>query len=273
MGACWDNCAIDSSATQDGSTSSPPEPLRRRARRRGDAHRQHRHAAERQRRRRRRDLYEPIHKLRADIARHGLANPCATILSAAMMLDLSLEERDARALYEGPSTRPWRGARRRHRRTRREDHEHDRDNFERDPRPPWRPGGIAEEAMAPIPEMDTIWMDGALVLRADAKVHVLTHALHFAGGLRGHPRLHNGVKGRRAHGTSGAGSNSHGSSCRCRTRSRSSTTRSSSRCSRATSWNTCTSAPLVFRGSVRSACSEMDARAGHHGGVALGRVW
>ena len=33
--------------------------------------------------------------------------------------------------------------------------------------------------MAPIPEMDTIWMDGELVPWADAKVHVLTHALHY----------------------------------------------------------------------------------------------
>ena len=37
--------------------------------------------------------------------------------------------------------------------------------------------------MAPIPEMDTIWMDGALVPWADAKVHVLTHALHYGSGV------------------------------------------------------------------------------------------
>jgi branched-chain amino acid aminotransferase len=37
--------------------------------------------------------------------------------------------------------------------------------------------------MAPIPEMDTIWMDGALVPWADAKIHVLTHALHYGSGV------------------------------------------------------------------------------------------
>ena len=37
--------------------------------------------------------------------------------------------------------------------------------------------------MAPIPEMDTIWMDGKLVPWADAKIHVLTHALHYGSGV------------------------------------------------------------------------------------------
>lgn len=40
-------------------------------------------------------LYEPIHGSAPDIAGKGLANPCATILSAAMMLDLSFDEREA----------------------------------------------------------------------------------------------------------------------------------------------------------------------------------
>ncbi|MEI6452660.1 MAG: branched-chain amino acid transaminase [Actinomycetes bacterium] len=37
--------------------------------------------------------------------------------------------------------------------------------------------------MAPIPEMDTIWMDGELVPWAEARVHVLTHALHYGSGV------------------------------------------------------------------------------------------
>ncbi len=37
--------------------------------------------------------------------------------------------------------------------------------------------------MTPIPEMDTIWMDGRLVPWADARVHVLTHALHYGSGV------------------------------------------------------------------------------------------
>jgi branched-chain amino acid aminotransferase len=35
----------------------------------------------------------------------------------------------------------------------------------------------------PIPEMKTIWMDGELVPWAEAKVHVLTHALHYGSGV------------------------------------------------------------------------------------------
>ncbi|MBA4370920.1 MAG: branched chain amino acid aminotransferase [Coriobacteriaceae bacterium] len=34
-----------------------------------------------------------------------------------------------------------------------------------------------------LPEVDYIWMDGQLVAWADAKVHVLTHALHYGSGV------------------------------------------------------------------------------------------
>lgn len=34
-----------------------------------------------------------------------------------------------------------------------------------------------------LPEMEFIWMDGQLVPWADAKVHVLTHALHYGSGV------------------------------------------------------------------------------------------
>jgi len=37
--------------------------------------------------------------------------------------------------------------------------------------------------MPPIPEVDKIWMNGELVDWADAKVHVLTHALHYGSGV------------------------------------------------------------------------------------------
>jgi len=37
--------------------------------------------------------------------------------------------------------------------------------------------------MAPIPEMESIWMDGRLVPWADARIHVLTHALHYGSGV------------------------------------------------------------------------------------------
>jgi branched-chain amino acid aminotransferase len=37
--------------------------------------------------------------------------------------------------------------------------------------------------MAPIPEVDKIWMNGELVPWAEAKVHVLTHTLHYGSGV------------------------------------------------------------------------------------------
>ena len=39
------------------------------------------------------------------------------------------------------------------------------------------------KTMAPIPEVDKIWMDGELVPWDDAKIHVLTHALHYGSGV------------------------------------------------------------------------------------------
>ena len=57
-------------------------------------------------------LYEPIHGSAPDIAGKGLANPCATILSAAMMLDLSFGEREAaRAVESAVETALEQGAR------------------------------------------------------------------------------------------------------------------------------------------------------------------
>src|SRR5947199_6028694 len=45
-------------------------------------------------------LYEPIHGSAPDIAGKGIANPLATILSAAMMLRYSLNQEDAAAAVE-----------------------------------------------------------------------------------------------------------------------------------------------------------------------------
>ena len=47
-----------------------------------------------------RGLYEPIHGSAPDIAGHNMANPLATILSAAMMLRLSLGQAEAAAAIE-----------------------------------------------------------------------------------------------------------------------------------------------------------------------------
>ncbi len=81
---------------------------------------------------------------------------------------------------DGPRERRPHG---RHRRPGRDQAQHRRD----DRRYPGRPGGRLTRrrggTMPPIPEMDTIWMDGTLVPWADAKVHVLTHALHYGSGV------------------------------------------------------------------------------------------
>jgi len=46
-------------------------------------------------------LYEPIHGSAPDIAGKGIVNPCATILSAAMMLDLSFGQTAAARARRG----------------------------------------------------------------------------------------------------------------------------------------------------------------------------
>ncbi len=75
----------------------------------------------------------------------------------------------------------------------------------------------------PIPEVDTIWMNGELVPWDEAKVHVLTHALHYGSGVFEGIRATTRPKGpavlppRRS--TSSAWSARPSSTtCRCRTR-------------------------------------------------------
>jgi branched-chain amino acid aminotransferase len=48
---------------------------------------------------------------------------------------------------------------------------------------PGRADGHDEEAPVPITEVEKIWMDGELVDWADAKIHVLSHALHYGSGV------------------------------------------------------------------------------------------
>ena len=57
-------------------------------------------------------LYEPIHGSAPDIASQGIVNPCATILSAALMLNLSFAQREAaRAVESAVETALEQGAR------------------------------------------------------------------------------------------------------------------------------------------------------------------
>lgn len=47
----------------------------------------------------------------------------------------------------------------------------------------------------PIPEVEKIWMNGELIPWADAKVHVLTHALHYGSGVFEGIRCYNTERG------------------------------------------------------------------------------
>lgn len=47
----------------------------------------------------------------------------------------------------------------------------------------------------PIQEVDKIWMDGKLVNWKDARIHILTHALHYGSGVFEGIRCYNSVKG------------------------------------------------------------------------------
>jgi branched-chain amino acid aminotransferase len=44
-------------------------------------------------------------------------------------------------------------------------------------------GSRAQEVVVPITEVDKIWMNGELVDWADAKIHVLSHGLHYGSGV------------------------------------------------------------------------------------------
>ena len=150
------------------------EHVRRHPQRRGgDAHRLDRDAAERLARAADGPgLFEPVHGSAPDIAGQGIANPLAMFLSAALMLrhGLGLEAEAAavesavdRALDDGPAhARP-----RRRRRP--------------PPRPP-RPCSTTSKEHD-VEQADLIWMNGEFVAWEDAKVHVLTHGLHYGTGV------------------------------------------------------------------------------------------
>ena len=117
-------------------------------------------------------LFEPVHGSAPDIAGPGVANPLAMFLSAAMMLrhGLGLEPEAAaiesavdRALAEGLRTRTWGAA------------PDTRDSHRR----PFFPTSKEHD----VEQADLIWHNGELVAWEDAKVHVLTHGLHYGTGV------------------------------------------------------------------------------------------
>ena len=123
-----------------------------------------------------RGLYEPIHGSAPDIAGKGIANPLAMFLSAALMLPsrplpwmveaAAVESAVERALDAGLRTRRSWGVMRGHRAG-------DRTQC-----------SITSEKGTPTVEpTDLIWMNGDFIAWEDAKVHVLTHGLHYGTGV------------------------------------------------------------------------------------------
>ena len=118
-------------------------------------------------------LFEPVHGSAPDIAGQGLANPLAMFLSAAMMLrhGLGLESEAAavesgveRALARACARQTWEGR-----------------------RAPSRRRGqcstISNRSAMNVEPTDLIWMNGEFVAWEDAKIHVLTHGLHYGTGV------------------------------------------------------------------------------------------
>ena len=110
-------------------------------------------------------MFEPVHGSAPDIAGQDKANPIAAILCAAMMLDF-LGEADAAARIREACADPashhrlHHRDRRRHRRTR-----------------------LQGRPDMPITPTEKIWMNGELVAWDDAKIHILTHSLHYGMGV------------------------------------------------------------------------------------------
>ena len=140
-------------------------------------------------------VFEPVHGSAPDIAGQGVANPLATFLSVAMMLrhglgDGAAAERieaavEARARRRPAHRRPvHRGRRRTAGRHRRDDRSRDRGALNRDNRGPIRnnrpPEASKEED---VEKAESIWMNGEFVAWDDAKVHVLSHGLHYGTGV------------------------------------------------------------------------------------------
>ncbi len=119
-------------------------------------------------------LFEPVHGSAPDIAGQGIANPLAMFLSAALMLrhGLGLESEAAAVESAVEACARWGPAH---------------------ARPGWRGGyGTGDQdsarghrigALVNVEPTDLIWMNGEFVAWEDAKVHVLTHGLHYGTGV------------------------------------------------------------------------------------------
>ena len=114
-------------------------------------------------------LFEPVHGSAPDIAGTGTANPLAMFGSVALMLRYGLAMEDEAAGLESAVDRALEDGLRTRRSRRRRNH---RGGHQGRPREPLRGGEYVSTA-------DLIWMNGEFVAWEDAKVHVLTHSMHY----------------------------------------------------------------------------------------------
>ena len=112
-------------------------------------------------------------------------------------------------------------------------------------------------------QAELIWMNGELVAWEDAKVHVLTHCLHYGTGVfEGDARLRRPSRGRRSSATSststGCSSRPSSTTCRSRTAARRSAPRRT-KSSRSNNLPSCYIRPIVFRGAGPMGLNPLDA--------------
>ena len=138
-------------------------------------------------------LFEPVHGSAPDIAGKGIANPLATFLSAAMMLRHGLDRPDDAARIEEAVDAVLESGLR--------TPDLARGTLAEPPLPEvppevevgtaemtarsWRsfPTPLASGILLPMEPADLIWHNGEFVPWEDAKVHVLSHGLHYGTGV------------------------------------------------------------------------------------------
>ena len=134
-------------------------------------------------------VFEPVHGSAPDIAGTGAANPLATFLSVAMMLRHGLDndgrrDPDRVGRRDGARRRPANG-RSPHGRRGRDQGRDRRDDRRRDqPAPAFAIlSAHSEREEVVVEKAESIWMNGEFVAWDDAKVHVLSHGLHYGTGV------------------------------------------------------------------------------------------
>ena len=117
-------------------------------------------------------MFEPVHGSAPDIAGTGRADPTAAIVSTAMMLDFLGASDPAGRITRAVSSLA--GA------------DLVPDLASRPPRSATpSPSSLPQKGCSPMPitKTEKIWMDGELVDWDDARIHILTHSLHYGLGV------------------------------------------------------------------------------------------